>query len=50
MSGNSVARSRLFEERKAWRKDKPFGFAARPRTKENGYELFSFYSFALLIL
>lgn len=31
-----VARSRLAEERKAWRKDKPFGFYARPETKEDG--------------
>ncbi|KAL4447474.1 hypothetical protein ABPG75_004693 [Micractinium tetrahymenae] len=31
-----VARSRLAEERKAWRKDKPFGFHARPETLENG--------------
>lgn len=34
MSG--VARSRLAEERKAWRKDKPFGFHARPETTESG--------------
>ncbi|KAK9805990.1 hypothetical protein WJX73_001322 [Symbiochloris irregularis] len=34
MSG--VARSRLTEERKAWRKDKPFGFFARPETKADG--------------
>ncbi|PRW60558.1 SUMO-conjugating enzyme SCE1 [Chlorella sorokiniana] len=34
MSG--VARSRLAEERKAWRKDKPFGFHARPETTEGG--------------
>ncbi|KAL4434609.1 hypothetical protein ABPG77_002732 [Micractinium sp. CCAP 211/92] len=31
-----VARSRLAEERKAWRKDKPFGFHARPETLPNG--------------
>lgn len=35
MSG--VARSRLTEERKAWRKDKPFGFFARPETKADGW-------------
>lgn len=31
-----VARARLQEERKAWRKDKPFGFHARPETNEDG--------------
>ena len=35
MSG--VARSRLAEERKAWRKDKPFGFFARPEARADGY-------------
>lgn len=34
MSG--VARTRLAEERKAWRKDKPFGFFARPETRPDG--------------
>ncbi|BDA42777.1 Sumo-conjugating enzyme ubc9 [Coccomyxa sp. Obi] len=34
MSG--VARGRLAEERKAWRKDKPFGFFARPETLPDG--------------
>ncbi|EIE24564.1 E2 ubiquitin-conjugating-like enzyme [Coccomyxa subellipsoidea C-169] len=34
MSG--VARGRLAEERKAWRKDKPFGFFARPETAADG--------------
>lgn len=34
MSG--VARMRLAEERKAWRKDKPFGFHARPETASDG--------------
>lgn len=34
MSG--VAKSRLVEERKAWRKDKPFGFHARPETGSDG--------------
>lgn len=37
MSG--VARSRLQEERKAWRKDKPFGFHARPETADDGYDV-----------
>ncbi|CAD7697652.1 unnamed protein product [Ostreobium quekettii] len=32
----SVSRSRLAEERKAWRKDKPFGFHARPETNPDG--------------
>jgi hypothetical protein len=31
-----VARSRLAEERKNWRKDKPFGFHARPESLEDG--------------
>lgn len=30
MSGLSLAQARLREERKAWRKDRPFGFWARP--------------------
>ncbi|KPI84264.1 putative Ubiquitin-conjugating enzyme e2 [Leptomonas seymouri] len=30
MSGVSLAQSRLREERKAWRKDRPFGFWAKP--------------------
>eukprot|EP00195_Chlamydomonas_chlamydogama_P009417 CAMPEP_0202890994 /NCGR_PEP_ID=MMETSP1392-20130828/1207_1 /ASSEMBLY_ACC=CAM_ASM_000868 /TAXON_ID=225041 /ORGANISM="Chlamydomonas chlamydogama, Strain SAG 11-48b" /LENGTH=163 /DNA_ID=CAMNT_0049574655 /DNA_START=140 /DNA_END=631 /DNA_ORIENTATION=+ len=29
----SLAKSRLAEERKNWRKDRPFGFAAKPVTK-----------------
>lgn len=33
---NSLAQSRLREERKQWRKDKPFGFWARPVTNEDG--------------
>lgn len=32
----SLAQSRLREERKAWRKDKPFGFWARPKTLPDG--------------
>lgn len=35
MSG--VARGRLAEERKRWRKDKPFGFHARPETADDGW-------------
>ncbi|KAH9593267.1 Ubiquitin-conjugating enzyme E2 [Trypanosoma melophagium] len=31
MSGLSLAQARLREERKAWRKDRPFGFWAKPR-------------------
>ena len=31
-----VAKGRLAEERKAWRKDKPFGFHARPETADDG--------------
>ncbi|MEW5305161.1 MAG: hypothetical protein WDW38_002050 [Sanguina aurantia] len=32
----SVAKNRLQEERKSWRKDKPFGFFARPETSDDG--------------
>lgn len=32
----SLAQTRLREERKAWRKDKPFGFWARPLTNADG--------------
>jgi hypothetical protein len=32
----SIARGRLAEERKAWRKDKPFGFFAKPETNADG--------------
>ena len=31
-----IARGRLQEERKAWRKDRPFGFTAKPRTNADG--------------
>ena len=31
-----VAMARLAEERKNWRKDKPFGFHARPETLDDG--------------
>eukprot|EP00758_Cryptobia_borreli_P003168 Tbor_TRINITY_DN3572_c0_g2::TRINITY_DN3572_c0_g2_i1::g.2917::m.2917/K10577/UBE2I, UBC9; ubiquitin-conjugating enzyme E2 I len=34
--GESLARIRLREERKAWRREKPFGFWARPVELENG--------------
>lgn len=34
MSG--IARSRLTEERKAWRKERPHGFFARPETSSDG--------------
>jgi hypothetical protein len=36
MSG--LARQRLAEERKAFRKDKPFGFSAKPMKGEDGCE------------
>ena len=31
-----IARSRLAEERKVWRKDRPHGFFARPETSKDG--------------
>jgi ubiquitin-conjugating enzyme E2 I len=31
-----IAKSRLAQERKTWRKDYPFGFVAKPQTKEDG--------------
>lgn len=31
-----IAQGRLAEERKAWRKDHPIGFYARPSSKEDG--------------
>ena len=34
MSG--IAQARLSEERKAWRKDHPFGFFARPMKNPDG--------------
>ena len=37
MSG--IALGRLQEERKAWRKDHPFGFVARPTKNANGKSL-----------
>jgi hypothetical protein len=36
MASGGVARARLTEERKAIRKDKPFGFVARPEMAEDG--------------
>ena len=56
MSG--IAQARLSEERKAWRKDHPFGFIARPMKNPDGSlnlmlweygipgKLFDFYCFA----
>eukprot|EP00911_Craspedida_sp_UC1_P002573 UC1_evm1s1908 len=32
----SIAVGRLSEERKQWRKDRPFGFVAKPHIKEDG--------------
>ena len=32
----SMAKTRIAEERKAWRKNKPFGFHARPETGADG--------------
>ena len=32
-----VAQQRILAERKNWRKDKPFGFFARPEVQEDGY-------------
>jgi ubiquitin-conjugating enzyme E2 I len=33
---SGIARGRLVEERKAWRRDHPFGFYARPTSKGDG--------------
>lgn len=33
---SEVARARLMEERKNWRRDKPFGFHARPEKNPDG--------------
>lgn len=46
MSG--VARARLAEERKQWRKDKPFGFHARPETATDGYATIHWTSMNIL--
>ncbi len=36
MADGALARSRLVMERKQWRKDKPFGFHARPESLPDG--------------
>ena len=36
MSSGGIAKGRLQEERKAWRKDHPHGFYARPQNKADG--------------
>jgi ubiquitin-conjugating enzyme E2 I len=36
MANQGVARTRLQEERKRWRKDRPYGFMARPVNAEDG--------------
>jgi len=36
MAGVGIARSRLAQESKTWRKDHPFGFVAKPQTKADG--------------
>lgn len=36
MSASGIAAKRLTEERKAWRKDHPYGFTARPTLKADG--------------
>ncbi|KAJ3693150.1 hypothetical protein LUZ60_012245 [Juncus effusus] len=36
MSGGGIARGRLAEERKAWRKNHPHGFVAKPLTLPDG--------------
>ena len=46
MSG--IATSRLSEERKAWRKNKPYGFVARP-TKNAVSQQFFFSIFPLFV-
>jgi ubiquitin-conjugating enzyme E2 I len=33
---SGIARGRLAEERKAWRRDHPYGFYARPTSKGDG--------------
>jgi ubiquitin-protein ligase len=38
MSVNSVTKNRLIEERKAWRKNRPFGFIAKPKIGTDGYD------------
>ncbi|KAG5488184.1 hypothetical protein LSCM4_08163 [Leishmania orientalis] len=41
MSGLSLAQSRLREERRAWRKDRPYGFWAKPLAITTGSERLS---------
>lgn len=48
MSDGVLARNRLIMERKQWRKDKPFGFHARPESLPDGYAPSPVYSFAPL--
>ncbi|EED94316.1 ubiquitin conjugating enzyme [Thalassiosira pseudonana CCMP1335] len=36
MSSSGIARGRLAEERKAWRRDHPYGFYARPVSRGDG--------------
>jgi len=36
MAEGGIARARLIEERRAWRKDHPYGFHARPEQSEDG--------------
>ena len=36
MSGSGISTSRLREERKAWRKEHPFGFVAKPLKNPDG--------------
>mmetsp|Transcript_24621 Transcript_24621/g.50853 ORF Transcript_24621/g.50853 Transcript_24621/m.50853 type:complete len:163 (-) Transcript_24621:291-779(-) len=36
MSGGGIARGRLAQERKAWRKDHPYGFHAKPVNSADG--------------
>ena len=36
MSSSGIARGRLAEERKAWRRDHPIGFYARPTSSGDG--------------
>eukprot|EP00455_Lapot_gusevi_P054589 TRINITY_DN877_c0_g1_i2.p1 TRINITY_DN877_c0_g1~~TRINITY_DN877_c0_g1_i2.p1 ORF type:complete len:162 (-),score=1.94 TRINITY_DN877_c0_g1_i2:180-665(-) len=36
MASAGIARQRLQEERKAWRREHPYGFYARPATNEDG--------------
>jgi ubiquitin-protein ligase len=44
---NGIAHMRLQQERKAWRKDHPPGFYARPQTKSDGGTNFFRYKLSL---